>query len=239
MTTRFHLIAVLTLVGLGAFAVGPARATVLIPDKDGNWANAANIPDNYGDNVTAASMPVPGSSSGETYNYLEGQGWTPNVTTTYEVLDGATVKDVSYYGSGFGVNPVFFPQGDTFEITFTPESGYNVVLHEFTATNWASGTYSADFYVYDGTTQLWSDVSATIAGTKTFTSTDFGGSALASSSGQDLRLLIENITKGYQGFADVSFSQVAVPEPASLSLAAFGSLLLMYRPRRRSLVAEM
>lgn len=224
MMTRSHLIAVLTLVGLGAFAVGPARATVLVPDRDPNWSGGYAVPDTYGDHVTAASMPSP---DGHTYKYEKGEGWTPNITATYAVDGSGT--NACYYGTGYGVNPVFFSPTGTFEVTLTPESGYCAVLHAFTAATYgANAGYTADFYVYDGKDLLWKSVDHLIKGTKTFQAADFGDRPLTSSAGQALRLVIKNIADdgpnpSYMGFANISFLQATSESTTDPPASAGGS----------------
>ncbi|MEC9372308.1 MAG: dockerin type I domain-containing protein [Planctomycetota bacterium] len=82
--------------------------------------NGGVISQNYGDNVAANSMGI--------FTYAMGDGFTPNVTTSY-----TPVGDLRYWNSGYGdlLGAAYTQNGTTIEITLTAEEGFEVELRGF------------------------------------------------------------------------------------------------------------
>ena len=123
-----------------AMGVQPVSATVLtfsdlVNSRGGTVFNYTPIPDSYGDNVVATTDSV-GS-------YLEGAGFTPNITTSYQAIH-ATTGDLTDYAAfwdtnyGDLVNVVIARHDNNYvEITLTPENGYTVILDSFDMAGWS------------------------------------------------------------------------------------------------------
>ena len=114
---------------------GVSNATILIFDFDPPLFKLDIIPTAYGDNVSATSDAV-GS-------YLEGNGFTPNITVDYRTLNASTGEtlsnSLSFWTTDYGdlVN-VAYPTDDDFlgEISLIPEVGFNVTLNSFDLGGW-------------------------------------------------------------------------------------------------------
>lgn len=108
-----------------ALAPSAANATILIFDVTGGVSNHGNMPQTYGDNVTAAI-------DGLGHGYGVGaEGFTPNVTVAY----GTAGEDPALWTTGYGdLTNILFNDADgdtTFTTRFTADAGYRVDLHSF------------------------------------------------------------------------------------------------------------
>ena len=123
-----------------AMGVQPASATVLtfsdlVNSRGGEIHTYQAIPDSYGDNVVATTDSVG--------RYLEGAGFTPNITTSYQATH-ATTGDLTdyaaFWNTSYGdlVNVVIARQDNHYvEITLTPDNGYTVILDSFDMAGWS------------------------------------------------------------------------------------------------------
>jgi len=98
-----------------------ARATVLTFDIGGGITSSNDIPQTYGDNVTATSMGI--------FGYGSAGGFTPNITLKY----GETFNESqSYWSTGFGnLTNVVYEESDFTGVTtlvFTAAPGFLVSL---------------------------------------------------------------------------------------------------------------
>ncbi len=131
------------LAGLLLFsALGSAQATVLT-FNDLGVGYYGDIPDAYGDRVTALSDAV-GS-------YGLGNGFTPNIEVAYatvQISDGTVSHpSLAFWPDGYGnLTNVAFPvhwTGHAGEITLTPDPGYVVRLNSFDLAGWYETTFTS------------------------------------------------------------------------------------------------
>ena len=143
-----------------------ASATVLLFDQGSDGApiqpggHGSAVPENYGDRVRAATMPVPGGAF--TYGN-EGEGFTPNVLVDL-FTDGATRGDsrTRIWQQGYGdlVN-VMFGEGPGVEgaaqlyIRLLADPGFEVQLYGFDLAGFGGRDYTiAGLDVLAGSTTL-------------------------------------------------------------------------------------
>jgi|GEM_PF-1183799 len=122
-------------------------ATILTFETQPAAASNSPMPQDYGDGVSAASMPA---AEGARENlYLEGNGWTPNVTVAYATERAGEFPHYTltteWPGACWLWSPSFrtglpissdagaMPSGFEYRVTFTPAPGSNrgVVLNSF------------------------------------------------------------------------------------------------------------
>jgi hypothetical protein len=161
---------------------------------------------------------------------------TPNVAVEW----GLTLTppdnrwaNLGFAGTGGGM-AFYIPANNvttapTSAITFTAAGGYEVLVNAISAKNFDGATQSVTFRVnVDGTdTDFTQAVNSN--GTLVFDLSSAG-------SGSVVTLLVQAAppTLGAWGFDDLTFSQVAVPEPASLALLGIGGMTLLARRRNQS-----
>ncbi|MBI5708379.1 MAG: PEP-CTERM sorting domain-containing protein [Armatimonadetes bacterium] len=200
------------------------------PDGSGGSTALVNydaIDQGYGDNVTGSG----GFPSG---SYLMGNGWTPNVTASYDTVDGtgASVENwVEYWDTGYGdlVDVAYAGiSGYYARITLTPDSGNTVTINSFDLAGWPTSDLTADaIHILNASgTEVWSASSMNVEGNAGHTSFSPG----ISSSGA---LTIEWGTNWNIGIDNVNFDQGLVPEPASLAVLGLGTLAMIRRKRNR------
>lgn len=229
--------------------VASARATILNFDidktSDGtpvtNDSNMATIYADYGDNVN--SLTTLGSAPNTTFHYLQGNGFTPNVVTSYSASvnneihnwnDGAW--DQSVYRAG-GAN-----NGSSY-FTFTPSALYDVKINSFTLQLYAvggpasSGIWNIRKDSIGGASLLSGTYSLPNTNTTLMT---FNTSAAGFYTGP----LVLEITQtagtgggnGFAGIDNINFDQqstpLPAPEPASWWLLSLG-LVALRTVRRR------
>jgi hypothetical protein len=136
------LLACVSLLGAGA-----ANATILTFDSP--MDNLERIPAPYGDRVNATTDPV-GS-------YLEGKGFTPNVTARYRTInpaDNSTLKNyISYQASGYGdLKGVATTAADGYlaEISLIPQQGWGLVLNGYDLAGFGEDIAAQTFRILDG-----------------------------------------------------------------------------------------
>lgn len=119
------------------FLVVASNVSATILTFDGLGADDYDpIPQGYGDNVTADRDGIG--------DYDEGNGFTPNVLTSYRTLanfgdSGETASTLSYWGRNFGdLRDIAFSRidGDVAELTLQAEPGFEVVLNSFEMAGW-------------------------------------------------------------------------------------------------------
>jgi hypothetical protein len=227
----------LLVAAIAATALAPcaASATILTFDVSGGVSDFANMPQNYGDNVTGS--PLAGHAYG-----VGAEGYTPNVTVSY----GTPGEDPALWTTGYGdLTNIYFNDADgdtTFTTTFTADSGYLVDLYGFDM-GWYfnSGATIQGVTIRDVTsnTVLFSEGSFFLNGGSTHKSYAFDTPLSAGA----LELVV-NLT-GLGGVSDdvgldnIRFGQTrapagAVPEPATwaLLIGGFFSAGAMLRSRR-------
>lgn len=115
---------------LGVFTIFQPVAATILTFSDMNLPHVASpVPASYGDNVSATTD---GAGS-----YLEGSGFTPNVTVSYQVFDTITEEflddKIVHWNKQGSLTDVLFTESNAHygEITFTPEKEYTVTLNSF------------------------------------------------------------------------------------------------------------
>lgn len=226
-----------------AFA-GPSHATVLIFDQIRLGANVVPtisgnaIPQDYGDRVTAASMPVAGGAF--TYGNL-GEGFTPKVQASYITGTGTpNAPGVSLWADSYGdlTNAAFGNQDSgTLTVRLTADAGITVLLHGFDLAGWPSTDYTIDAVrVLDQGSPVFTQTDVLVEGNlngprrTSFTfATPIEGSDLSieldygnlAGSQQD-NIGIDNIRFAQSVPPDEPPPATPVPAPASLALVAVG-----------------
>lgn len=204
-----------------------AQATVLT-FADLGLSNYGAIPQTYGDNVTG-----PGGTGG---SYLQGNGWTPNITTSYLTVDanGAeTSPSISYWGTGYGdlLNSAFpASSGRYARVTLTPAAGWDVVLNSFSLAGYPQANLTADRIRVIGANgnELWSSSNLLVNGVGPSRS---NYAPNLRSSGP---LTIEFGTNWNIGISNINFDQAnPVPEPTTLAGLGIAALLLQRRKRAK------
>lgn len=202
-----------------------AGATILTFD-----VAAGSLPEGYGDSI--------GNSSAGGLTYLEGAGFTPNVTI--EFVPDAPFGVHSVYQAGYAFDPTLgtlLPSAlghGSFdvpsEIVLTPTSGAQVVLHGFDIGTWNSGTYSTEIRIWDE--------NGSRASPNLFSYSETLGPGVVHSpltgvitATGALHIFISNL--GSTGLDNLHFSQV-VPEPSAAGLLLLGACAALRVRRRRA-----
>lgn len=205
--------------------VGLSQATVLTFEGM-NLGNYGAILSNYGDRVTS-----PGASP--TGTYLEGNGWTGNVAVSHNTVTATGeefANSISYWSTYGDLNDVAFASSNGYylRIKFTPDEGYAVNLHSFDIASYLNAVRTAQrLRVMDLSGNiLWSSEPTTLPSGPTHLSFS---PEISSTTG----LILEMGNDWNIGIDNVSFSQTAVPEPATLALMGVGlSGLLLKRKKK-------
>ncbi len=141
-----------SILALSAIAAAPTFATNLVFNNSrsdgktyvGFYSNSSDPLSTYGTDVnfgsasTGTTTVVQNASNTDTFNYQEGNGWTPDVAMSYSV-GGAQAVGVYYTGAasdwpnGAALLGGNFPNdpNDDFYFTFTPSPGYAVRLNSY------------------------------------------------------------------------------------------------------------
>ncbi|HVO01173.1 MAG TPA: VPLPA-CTERM sorting domain-containing protein [Candidatus Cybelea sp.] len=168
----------------------------------------------YGDNVNSTS---------DAYgSYTQGNGFTPNVTTTYS-------GPIRTYQTGPGVGFLAPSGSGSVSFTLTGDPGFDVKLN------------SVDVGIYSGSTHAVIDV---LSGATLLTTIDITASAatnvvLSGIIGHELTLTFSG--GGFFGIEGLNFDQVAVaktPIPAALPLLGTALGALGFARRRRNKAME-
>jgi hypothetical protein len=252
MTTRRRrsLFAACALALSATSLAAPSAATVLSFDwtRDpvtGNVAGTVSpseLPSDYGDFVTGASVAVPGGA----FLYGEaGEGFTPNVAV--DIRAGfATPTDprVELWALGFGdlENVVYGLPGSSFmEVVLTADPGVEVVLYGFDLGGYPGSDWVINaVHVLSPTATLFTQTSVLVeggGGAVRHTTFSFATPLVASE--LVIRIDYANLTTGRQdnvGLDNLRFGQnpAAVPEPALGWLFGAGTLALAARAMNRN-----
>lgn len=195
-----------------------ARAAVLTFDMPVNPV----VDQAYGDNITAAT-------NGD-FSYGVAQGFTPDITVAYEA------GSPQLWATGYGdlKNGLTSDSSDQelLVLTFTATSGFDVRLHSFdlAATGFSSDETINSVTVFDGNNNiLFSQTNPKIS-ISSHTSFTFGTPLTA----QVLKVKIDaqNTDSDDIGIDNVTFSQIAVPEPTYVLLLASSIAFLGVTHRR-------
>lgn len=210
----------------GLLAATGANATILT-FGDLGLLDFQPIPQAYGDNVISTNDGV-GS-------YLEGNGFTANVVTSYRTCDGpgdscVSLNDILYWSSDFGdLIDVGMPNNDDEfgEVTFTADPGFAVVLQSFDLGGWPSlDKPGQQLRIYDGAYNLLQDLTPQfVEGNAGHTTINLGLSSnvVRIQWGNDFDVGIDNINID---------QTTVVAEPYTLALFGLGLAGLGFSRRR-------
>jgi hypothetical protein len=217
-----------SLLGLSA----QAFATTLTFDIAGGVSDHENIPQTYGDAVSA-------SPDGLGHSYGVGaEGFTPNVTVEY----GTTGEDPALWTTGYGdLTNIYFNDADgdtTLTVTFTADAGWDVDLYGFDmASFFAAGQTVQAVSVLDigNATTLFSQ-GATLANGVTSTNFTFATPLSASKLAIVVDLTGLGSVSDDVGLDNIRYGQtLAVPEAETYAMMLAGLGLVGYMARRRTL----
>lgn len=205
-----------------------ASATILTFDQDVPVSNGELASQDYGDNVSAlvdANNFAYGVSS---------EGFTPDVTVTYQRIGGSDTAVAALWRTGFGdlVN-VLYDEIDNvgeFEVRLEAAAGFLVQLYDWDMATFSSVDDTIDFVrVLDGDDNVLASFPDQLISASTRTSFDFASNPLTA---KVIRLQFDSGNLGISsdniGIDNIRFGQV-VPEPASLALLGLGGLWLARR----------
>jgi MYXO-CTERM domain-containing protein len=225
--------AALTLATLAA--ANPAAATVLVFMNDTGLDPIAdsglnNSGDNYGDRVA--------SNSQNDYEYGATGGFTPNVSIAY----GTDPTGSAFHGhtSGFGdltrvIAGNSTPFDNTSELTLTADLNFRVALMSFDAGAFGGMDRPANVTVLnESNAVLFSQLNADIKGDTGHTTFEFTPPL----EGSAIKIRIEPLNVPAAGdeiigLDNITFGQIAVPEPSAVTLALGALAVLAARRRRR------
>lgn len=231
-------------------ATGSARASIMTfeIEKNGNpnlggsgGSLETDFPlTQYGDNVSAASGNVIDGADTWTFNYGEGNGFTPNVVASFDhgtdAVNNNAYRDIPGAwndGVDFLYGLVNTTAERKFWITLTPDAGYGVRLNSFELRDYPAlnAPHTVEWNVFQDT---------------------IGGASLASGTSNVPANGSDEVNTGLAGFYtgtivlelhhtaghgevlaldNINFDQVPEPASSALALAAIGCGLLR---RRRS-----
>jgi hypothetical protein len=158
-----------SVLAIGAISASQASATVLTFNNSrsdgqlyvGNYSNPSDPISTYGSNVnfgsatTGATTVVENASNTYTFNYQEGNGWTPNVAVGYSIGPSPAVA-ISYTGptsewpnGAAELESSITNPNDSFYFTFTPQAGYAVRVDQLEFVNASYGSMSLGLAVYE------------------------------------------------------------------------------------------
>ena len=257
MTTRFSHISFLVAGICMLCSAKFASATVLTFNiTDPLPANGTSLLtlDTYGDNVNSTFEDEAGPG-GEDYNYLEGNGFTPNVEVGYSALNQDNNNDgflngYRFWGTLDWAGGVAFLRGvgdsaalTQYDTTFTPDATHGVRVNSFVVDDFdgfAAG-HTINWFVYrdavDPGNILASAAGVAVAPNQELTIntglTDFHNGVVIlrvqHSAGAGNDLAIDNIN--FDQLATTSTSASA-PEPSSAVLVLFALVGFAVRKRR-------
>ncbi|SHJ63209.1 PEP-CTERM protein-sorting domain-containing protein [Rubritalea squalenifaciens DSM 18772] len=226
---------------LGLVSTGNLMATTIILGNAGSGTNT-NIPDTFGDNVSASD---PG-------RFEVTDGGTPNIGLTWDASGGTNANSWQFHGWGgsdYAAGGALQMDGSStnsiFSITFTPEAGFGVVLNGFDFvgdTNNDTYQYRVDLVrtfdnntVFTTTTAEWTTDTSQPQENAPSVTIDYTG-ALGEEYRLDLvRLNDDSSDTGSRvdiAIDNLSFGQTAIPEPTSTALVGLGAFAFVLRRRR-------
>jgi hypothetical protein len=221
---------------LGFPLTANAQGTTVLTFDFGPNAGVTNgslIPQDYGDNVVAASMGA--------YSYGGSAPFTPNITTLYS--GGPTGPSFRTTGYGNLVNVAVGEENQLLLITFSPAPGTMVTLNSFdlaSAGGVDSTINSVQVFGNGASAPLFVQNNVQVRGDSAPLHTSFAFDNTVSATGF-LVIQIDALNLGNQsdniGIDNISFTQTAIssaaPEPGALSLLGVAILPVGCLVRRR------
>jgi PEP-CTERM motif-containing protein len=212
----------LGVVGLSALPSANATTQITFGGFSANNTNIFDIP-GYGDNVSANSADYT-TSAGAT-----GITGTPNIDLTW----GLGYQTYTGWDGRGNVGQLDFNSTTNITLTFTPTSGFGVLINSFVLDEWAGGgDMSVSWSVFDNIGNLASGVwTNSTAGGRNTISTGLGAGNVRTGEAVTLRFILNSGAPSYVALDNLTFDQV--PEPSTVALGALGLGLGALAMRRR------
>ncbi|MCC7193520.1 MAG: PEP-CTERM sorting domain-containing protein [Phycisphaeraceae bacterium] len=234
--------AAILVAGALTFAAPLAHATILNFEITPNVNNQSfeGVHAGYGDNVNSLSTPGGG---GSTYNYLQGNAFTPNLVVDYSHSTGAGLGHLTYKQSPVWPDLLDYldlKDGYSFYWTFSSAgNAYGAKVNSFlvetfssyggggpaTVNWWLRANSTGGTVLYSGTLSnlpIYSDVTVNTG----MTGFHYGGPLV-------LEVNFSGTNNwGAIGIDDLNFDENPVPEPASLFILGLGAAASLKRRRR-------
>ncbi len=178
-----------------------------------------------------ATITWSGTGNKATMATFTGDPSVPNVTIRYPdqagTFDGSPTLNL--WNDGYGpysndVDASLYPDWQGPILVLEADPGWSVVLHSIEVAMWAGGDGAIDITVEDGAGNVLFDqqgISMTALGT--YNLVDFGGI-----SAPKLVISVGSSTTSH-GLNNLTYDQIAIPEPASLALMGMGAALMLRR----------
>ncbi len=244
------------LLASGVLAADKASATILTFNNTtggasyaGSYSSPSDPLSGYGTDVnfganSTGTTTVPNGAGTDTFNYQEGNAWTPDISVAYGV-GAAPAVALDYTGpasewpagatelEGSATNP-----NDDFYFAFTPAAGYAVRINSYVLSNVTFVAASSTCTLYEnapgGPTMVptFSPPNLSRPGTETVDLVDNDHSVFYAGT-VILDIHQSNGNDGSLGVTNLNFDEEAVPEPASLGCLSIGGLALLRRRKRR------
>jgi MYXO-CTERM domain-containing protein len=226
-----------------AFAHSLNAATLLQFGGSSNiGANGGSPPmdETYGDNVSASNT-VTGIVATVGVQGILG---TPDIALQYNALTGATQANSgfdsypSWNGRGAVLQTDFTAESPTMTLDLTPTATTGVLITSFDLDEYAGGGASVvNWAILNGATTIvsgtWNDFAVANGGRSTVNTGMTEAQAMANiGSTLSLQLTLVGGRASYQALDNLSFDQVAIPEPSGAVLGALGAGLIGLRRRR-------
>ncbi len=244
------------LLASGILAADKASATILTFNNTtggasyaGSYSNPSDPLSTYGTDVnfganSTGTTTVPNGAGTDTFNYQEGNAWTPDISVAYGIGPSPAVA-LDYTGpasewpsgatelEGSATNP-----NDDFYFAFTPAAGFAVRVNSYQLSNVTFVAASMTSTLYENTvggstmvpTFNLSNLSGTPPSSETVNLLAKGSTFYAGTLVLDVHQT--NGNDGSLGVFNLNFDEEAVPEPASLGCLSVGGLALLRRRRR-------
>jgi len=223
--------------------VAPLHATLLLFDQCGGSPDAAIqgtcdngiVNQNYGDRAIAESM------NGGLFRYIDdGEGWTPNIVTSY----GPIANKIYGYSTGYRpLGNVLWVDRDTgiLAVTLQADPGFRALLYNFELAIFSDSTSSVTVNHIRVADQDGINLLNLPGYTLTDAETFFFFTPAESAAGGFLRIefdvtnLPQDETREYVAIDNIRFGQdqaTGVPEPGSLALVFLGVVFFASARRR-------
>jgi hypothetical protein len=215
------------LAAVAACGLFPALAQATVLTFEGLGTNTP-IPDGYGDAVSAEGPAI-----------LRGNGFTPNVSIDFVPNGGdgfQTYNDPDWQAAQLDGSP----GAGYFDVVFTPDDGYGVIVNSFEFDDYAEYAQGHTFdWVLIGNDKLLAGATGVVVAPDV-TTDPTGADNLVVNTGMTapfagpltLRITPTSGDAFDRAIDDVNFDQRVIPEPASLGLAAACGAMMLLRRRR-------
>lgn len=205
------------ILAIGLYVLTSVWAHASILTFDGIGTGNVQIPDNYGDRISS-------TLDANSFQYGEGNGFTPNITVSYAPSSGY----VSLWSGGYGelVNALGHGQFNVpTEIVLTADSGFLIALNSFDIAGFGGVDYQTQLSIWDdnGSEAAPNLFNASILAPGANSVNPLASPLIGIGS---IHIYVDNI--GSTGIDNLNFDQTVVPAPPAIwllgtALAGIGS----------------